>query len=116
MIGSSYVPMTRAEVHEHLQELTEVLVEALSREPVPHRPGYEIGARLVDAHFTGTDTLAARSSCSATTCWSSWAPRPTTGSVTAGGTAGRLAAGYARACASGRWPSRRRSRGRAGRA
>jgi diguanylate cyclase (GGDEF)-like protein/PAS domain S-box-containing protein len=57
VIGSSYVPMTRAEVVEHLQTLTEVLVEALHASPFRTVPGYEVGARLVDAHFTGTDTL-----------------------------------------------------------
>ncbi|RKT51575.1 putative bifunctional diguanylate cyclase/phosphodiesterase [Saccharothrix australiensis] len=57
VIGSSYVPMTRAEVAEHLQALTEVLVHALYASPFRTAPGYEIGARLVEAHFTGTDTL-----------------------------------------------------------
>ncbi|MET1076132.1 MAG: EAL domain-containing protein [Umezawaea sp.] len=57
VIGSSYVPMTRAEVAEHLQSLTEVLVEALIADPFRTAPGYDIGARLVEAHFTGTDTL-----------------------------------------------------------
>ncbi|WP_433266389.1 putative bifunctional diguanylate cyclase/phosphodiesterase [Actinosynnema sp. CS-041913] len=57
VIGSSYVPMTRAEVAEHLQALTEILVQALHASPFRTAPGYEIGARLVDAHFTGTDTL-----------------------------------------------------------
>ncbi|MFC5056950.1 PAS domain S-box protein, partial [Saccharothrix xinjiangensis] len=57
VIGSSYVPMTRAEVAEHLQALTEVLVHALHASPFRTAPGYEIGARLVEAHFTGTDTL-----------------------------------------------------------
>ncbi|QFZ24904.1 EAL domain-containing protein [Saccharothrix syringae] len=56
-MGSSYVPMTRAEVAEHLQALTEVLVHALHAGPFRTAPGYEIGARLVEAHFTGTDTL-----------------------------------------------------------
>ncbi len=57
VIGSSYVPMTRAEVAEHLQALTEVLVSALLANPFSTVPGHEIGARLVEAHFTGTDTL-----------------------------------------------------------
>ncbi|MEJ2857976.1 MULTISPECIES: putative bifunctional diguanylate cyclase/phosphodiesterase [unclassified Saccharothrix] len=57
VIGSSYVPMTRNEVAEHLQALTEVLVHALYASPFRTAPGYEIGARLVEAHFTGTDTL-----------------------------------------------------------
>ncbi len=57
VIGSSYVPMTRAEVAEHLQALTELLVHALYASPFRTAPGYEIGARLVEAHFTGTDTL-----------------------------------------------------------
>ncbi|MFI9006931.1 putative bifunctional diguanylate cyclase/phosphodiesterase [Actinosynnema sp. NPDC053489] len=57
VIGSSYVPMTRSEVAEHLQALTEVLVHALHASPFRTAPGYEIGARLVEAHFTGTDTL-----------------------------------------------------------
>ncbi|MEU3646647.1 EAL domain-containing protein [Lentzea sp. NPDC034063] len=57
VIGSSYVPMTRAEVAQHLQDLTELLVEALFASPFRTAPGYEIGSRLVDAHFTGTDTL-----------------------------------------------------------
>ncbi|WP_179118519.1 putative bifunctional diguanylate cyclase/phosphodiesterase [Saccharothrix sp. ALI-22-I] len=57
VIGSSYVPMTRAEVAAHLQALTEVLVHALHASPFRTAPGYEIGARLVEAHFTGTDTL-----------------------------------------------------------
>ncbi|WP_184675262.1 putative bifunctional diguanylate cyclase/phosphodiesterase [Saccharothrix violaceirubra] len=57
VIGSSYVPMTRTEVAEHLRSLTEVLVHALHASPFRTAPGYEIGARLVEAHFTGTDTL-----------------------------------------------------------
>ena len=57
VIRSSYVPMTRAEVAQHLQDLTEMLVEALYASPFRTAPGYEIGSRLVDAHFTGTDTL-----------------------------------------------------------
>ncbi|WP_177154560.1 MULTISPECIES: putative bifunctional diguanylate cyclase/phosphodiesterase [Actinosynnema] len=57
VIGSSYVPMTRSEVVEHLRALTEVLVAALLATPFRPAPGHEIGARLVEAHFTGTDTL-----------------------------------------------------------
>ncbi|GAA3880690.1 cyclic Di-GMP phosphodiesterase RmdA [Saccharothrix violaceirubra] len=49
--------MTRTEVAEHLRSLTEVLVHALHASPFRTAPGYEIGARLVEAHFTGTDTL-----------------------------------------------------------
>jgi diguanylate cyclase (GGDEF)-like protein/PAS domain S-box-containing protein len=57
VIGSSYVPMTRAEVAAHLTVLTEVLVEALHANPFRAQPGHDVGTRLVDAHFTGTDTL-----------------------------------------------------------
>ncbi len=57
VMGSSYVPMTRAEVRQHLEALTEVLVDTLRATPFRTEPGYEIGTRLVEAHFTGTDTL-----------------------------------------------------------
>ncbi|KAA2260171.1 EAL domain-containing protein [Solihabitans fulvus] len=56
-MGSSYVPMTRAEVADHLRALTELLVGALYTNPFRTAPGYDIGTRLVEAHFTSTDTL-----------------------------------------------------------
>lgn len=57
IIGTSYVPMTKAEVVEHLRGLTELLVEALLADTFRTSAAHEVGIRLVEAHFTGTETL-----------------------------------------------------------
>jgi diguanylate cyclase (GGDEF)-like protein/PAS domain S-box-containing protein len=58
VIGTSYVPMTRAEVVAHLHCLTDQLVEALFTNPFRAATGYQVGAKLVEAHFTGTESLS----------------------------------------------------------
>ena len=57
IIGTSYVPMTKAEVVDHLRGLTELLVEALLADTFRTAAAHEVGIRLVEAHFTGTETL-----------------------------------------------------------
>src|SRR5882757_792785 len=57
IIGTSYVPMTKAEVVDHLRGLTELLVEALLADTFRTSAAHEVGIRLVEAHFTGTETL-----------------------------------------------------------
>ncbi|MBA8929670.1 diguanylate cyclase (GGDEF)-like protein/PAS domain S-box-containing protein [Kutzneria viridogrisea] len=57
IIGTSYVPMTKAEVVDHLRGLTDLLVGALLTEPFRTAAAHEVGIRLVEAHFTGTETL-----------------------------------------------------------
>jgi diguanylate cyclase (GGDEF)-like protein/PAS domain S-box-containing protein len=57
VIGTSYVPMTRAEVVDHLRGLTELLVQALLADSFRTSVAHEVGIRLVEAHFTGTETL-----------------------------------------------------------
>jgi len=58
VIGTSYVPMTSPEVEELLQGLLEQLQTLLPGEPFTPEAGREIGARLVDAHFTNPRTLS----------------------------------------------------------
>ena len=56
IIGTSYVPMTKAEVVDHLRGLTALLVEALLADAFRTAAAHEVGIRLVEAHFTGTET------------------------------------------------------------
>jgi diguanylate cyclase (GGDEF)-like protein/PAS domain S-box-containing protein len=59
VIGTSYVPMDVAEVEEFLGGFTERLVGALhSTGSFSATPAYEVGVALVDAHFTGVETLS----------------------------------------------------------
>jgi diguanylate cyclase (GGDEF)-like protein/PAS domain S-box-containing protein len=55
--GTSYVPLSVAEVEEHLRGLTDLLTHALFSEPFAPAPSAQVGAALVAAHFTGTDAL-----------------------------------------------------------
>jgi diguanylate cyclase (GGDEF)-like protein/PAS domain S-box-containing protein len=56
--GTSYVPMEAAEVELYLRRLTDRLADALVAEPFSVAPAYEVGLALVDAHFTGVETLS----------------------------------------------------------
>lgn len=58
VIGTSYVPMSSPEVEELLRGLLEQLRSLLPAEPFAPEAGREIGARLVDAHFTNPRTLS----------------------------------------------------------
>ncbi len=55
--GTSYVPMTQAELEQRLLELTLRLAGALGHEPINLWTGYEIGADLVAAHLTSAEGL-----------------------------------------------------------
>ncbi|HWC79075.1 MAG TPA: EAL domain-containing protein [Pseudonocardiaceae bacterium] len=55
--GTSYVPMSGAEIVNLLTELTADLVGALHSEPFRTEPAHRAGGRLVTAHFTGAGTL-----------------------------------------------------------
>jgi diguanylate cyclase (GGDEF)-like protein/PAS domain S-box-containing protein len=92
--GTSYVPMELAEIESHLIVLTRRLFDAWNTEPFTSDPAREVGAALVDAHFTHPDTVgrtialfvelldSARSAC-----------RPSAATFAAA--QGALAAGYA---------------------
>jgi diguanylate cyclase (GGDEF)-like protein len=55
--GTSYVPMTHAEIEAYLRQLTQRLAVALREEPLRVRAGYEIGADLVGKHFASAEAL-----------------------------------------------------------
>jgi diguanylate cyclase (GGDEF)-like protein/PAS domain S-box-containing protein len=55
--GTSYVPMSGAEIVNLLTELTVDLVAALHSEPFRTDPAHDAGGKLVRAHFTGASTL-----------------------------------------------------------
>jgi len=55
--GTSYVPMTYAEIEAYLRQLTQRLAVALRAEPLRVHTGYEIGADLVARHFASADAL-----------------------------------------------------------
>ncbi|MCP2259348.1 PAS domain S-box-containing protein/diguanylate cyclase (GGDEF) domain-containing protein [Streptoalloteichus tenebrarius] len=55
--GTSYVSMSRSEIEQHLAGLTRQLVTALLAEPFDPTPARQVGAAMVAAHFTGTETL-----------------------------------------------------------
>jgi diguanylate cyclase (GGDEF)-like protein/PAS domain S-box-containing protein len=55
--GTSYVPMSRDEVIDLLDELTSELVTALLAEQFEPGAAKHAGARLVTAHFTGSGTI-----------------------------------------------------------
>jgi len=57
LLGTSYVPMTGAEVEGHLRGCTEQLVDALLSEPFDPSPARHVGADLVAVHFTGAESL-----------------------------------------------------------
>ncbi|GII21019.1 GGDEF domain-containing protein [Planosporangium mesophilum] len=52
MAGTSYVSMSRRELHSYLSGLASRLLSAATAETFEPSVGYEVGAALVDAHFT----------------------------------------------------------------
>ncbi|GAB2655457.1 cyclic Di-GMP phosphodiesterase RmdA [Saccharopolyspora gloriosae] len=58
LMGTSYVPMTSAEVEGRLLGYTDRLVEALLSDPFDPAPGHDVGDDLVAVHFTSADSLA----------------------------------------------------------
>lgn len=57
LMGTSYVPMTGAEVEGQLRGGTDQLVDALIADPFDPSPAEQVGADLVAAHFTSADSL-----------------------------------------------------------
>ena len=57
LLGTSYVPMTGAEVEGYLRGYTERLVDALLSEPFDPTPVRDIGTDLVSVHFTSAESL-----------------------------------------------------------
>ncbi len=58
VIGTSYVPMDLGEVQQYLAGLTDRLADALAAGRFSATPAYEVGIALVNAHFTGVETLS----------------------------------------------------------
>ncbi|PRW63442.1 putative bifunctional diguanylate cyclase/phosphodiesterase [Actinopolyspora mortivallis] len=58
LVGTSYVPMTGAEVEEQLEGYTDRLAEALLSSPQDTEGARAVGADLVAIHFTGAESLA----------------------------------------------------------
>ena len=58
LMGTSYVPMTSAEVEGRLLGYTDKLVAALRSEPFDPSAAGEVGDDLVSVHFTSADSLA----------------------------------------------------------
>jgi diguanylate cyclase (GGDEF)-like protein len=56
-VGTGYVPMGPAETEELLGGLLKNLVDALFAEPFRTGPGYDFGAALVEADFTGPEMV-----------------------------------------------------------
>ncbi|WP_016697205.1 putative bifunctional diguanylate cyclase/phosphodiesterase [Actinoalloteichus spitiensis] len=55
--GTSYVSMSRSEMVEFLSRLARRLLVALTTEPFVARPAWEVGAELVEAHFTSPASI-----------------------------------------------------------
>ncbi|WP_423790545.1 putative bifunctional diguanylate cyclase/phosphodiesterase, partial [Micromonospora globispora] len=55
--GTSYLPMTQAQLEALLQRLTEQLAVALQAEPFDLRIGQQVGAELVAAHIASAEGL-----------------------------------------------------------
>jgi diguanylate cyclase (GGDEF)-like protein len=55
--GTSYVPMTRADLERRLLACTLRLTAALTSEPIDVRAGYEIGTELVDMHLASPEAV-----------------------------------------------------------
>ncbi|SCF41980.1 diguanylate cyclase/phosphodiesterase [Micromonospora marina] len=55
--GTSYLPMTQAQLEEMLQRLTDRLAQALRAEPFDLRIGQQVGAELVQAHIASAEGL-----------------------------------------------------------
>ncbi|MDR7302055.1 putative bifunctional diguanylate cyclase/phosphodiesterase [Haloactinomyces albus] len=58
LVGTSYVPMTSAEVEQRLRHYTDELLESLASEPFDTTAARKVGADLVAVHFTGAESLA----------------------------------------------------------
>lgn len=58
LMGTSYVPMTSAEVEGRLLGYTERLVESLLSDPFDPAAAQDVGDDLVAVHFTSADSLA----------------------------------------------------------
>ncbi|MFC7344688.1 putative bifunctional diguanylate cyclase/phosphodiesterase [Saccharopolyspora griseoalba] len=58
LMGTSYVPMTSAEVEGKLCGYTDRLVDALLGEPFDASPARSVGVDLVGVHFTSAESLA----------------------------------------------------------
>ncbi|SCL68178.1 diguanylate cyclase/phosphodiesterase [Micromonospora peucetia] len=55
--GTSYLPMTQAQLEALLQRLTEQLAAALLAEPIDLRVGHRVGTELVAAHIASAEAL-----------------------------------------------------------
>ncbi|MEV4843837.1 bifunctional diguanylate cyclase/phosphodiesterase [Micromonospora matsumotoense] len=55
--GTSYLPMTQAQLEALLQRLTQRLAAALRAEPFDPRVGHQVGAELVAAHIASAEGL-----------------------------------------------------------
>ncbi|MER5390721.1 EAL domain-containing protein [Saccharopolyspora sp. NPDC002686] len=58
LMGTSYVPMTSAEIEGRLRGYTDRLVDALLSEPFATAAAREVGVDLVAVHFTSAESLA----------------------------------------------------------
>ncbi|ROP37773.1 PAS domain S-box protein [Saccharothrix texasensis] len=54
---TAYVPMSPVEIELYLLELVDVIADAVQAEPFAVEPVAAVGHRLVEAHFTGPETL-----------------------------------------------------------
>ncbi|GAA4610828.1 cyclic Di-GMP phosphodiesterase RmdA [Saccharopolyspora hordei] len=57
-MGTSYVPMTSAEIQGRLHGYTDRLVDALLSDPFDTTPAREVGVDLIAVHFTSAESLA----------------------------------------------------------
>ncbi|GHJ13953.1 hypothetical protein TPA0908_19480 [Micromonospora sp. AKA38] len=55
--GTSYLPMTQAQLEEMLQRLTERLAQAMRADPFDLRIGQQVGAELVQSHIASAEGL-----------------------------------------------------------
>ncbi|MFB9568151.1 putative bifunctional diguanylate cyclase/phosphodiesterase [Saccharopolyspora hordei] len=58
LMGTSYVPMTSAEIQGRLHGYTDRLVDALLSDPFDTTPAREVGVDLIAVHFTSAESLA----------------------------------------------------------
>jgi diguanylate cyclase (GGDEF)-like protein/PAS domain S-box-containing protein len=58
VFGTSYVPMTSAEIEAHLRVYTDRLVDTLLQEPFDPEQARLVGIELVGLHLTGAESLA----------------------------------------------------------
>ena len=66
--GTSYLPMTQAQLEALLHRLTERLAAALRAEPFDPRAGHQVGAELVAAHIASAEGWAVPSRSSSSAC------------------------------------------------